>query len=207
MDLKQLELGPMQNFVYLIGSPRTREAAVVDPGWEAKRIVAAAEADGYTIKAILVTHTHFDHIGGIKPLLELVDAKVYVHKAEQESLKGLKSHLVPVEAGSTIPIGDLTLTCLHTPGHTPGSQCFLLEDKLISGDTLFIRACGRCDLPGGSAEQLYHSLVTLSKLDSKTILLPGHNYADRPTSTVGDEVHENPFLQARSVHEFLSLVS
>lgn len=196
----------MQNFVYLIGSPRTHEAVVVDPGWEAERIFKTAQAECYTITAILLTHTHFDHIGAIKALLNKAKAKVYVHKREQEFLPGMKGELVPVEAGQRLQIGDLTLTCLHTPGHSPGSQCFLLEDKLISGDTLFIQACGRCDLPGGNAEELYHSLVTLSKLASNTVLLPGHNYAAQPTSTIGEERAQNPFLQAQSLRDFLALV-
>jgi glyoxylase-like metal-dependent hydrolase (beta-lactamase superfamily II) len=109
-----------------------------------------------------------------------------------------------VESGHKIKVGDIEITFLHTPGHTPGSQCFLVENRLISGDTLFIGACGRCDLPGGDANQMYESLMKLGKLEESTILLPGHNYADTPTSTLGEEKRTNPYYQAHSLREFLT---
>jgi len=201
--LRQIELGPMQNFVYLVGSAETREIAVVDPGWEAEKIAAAAEADGMRITKVLITHTHFDHVKALPELLEKVRAKVYVHKAEAEFLKGLGSDLVKVEGGDEVRIGNISVRFLHTPGHTPGSQCFSLEDKLISGDTLFIGTCGRCDLPGGDPEQMYRSLSKLKELEDRTILYPGHNYADRPFSTLGEEKRSNYFLQVSSLKQFL----
>ncbi len=204
--LKQMEVGPMQNYTYLIGSKETREVAVVDPGWEAETIVKAALADDMTITKVLITHTHFDHVQALPDLLERVKAKVYIHKAEADRLKGLGSDLVKVEGGETIPLGPFSLTFLHTPGHTPGSQCFLLEDKLISGDTLFIGACGRCDLPGGNPEEMFRSLARLRELDDHIILYPGHNYADRPFSTIGDEKRKNPFLRFSSLGHFLQMM-
>src|SRR2546425_369461 len=168
--LKQMELGPMQNFVYLVGDPETRECVVVDPAWEIDTIVGTAEADGMTITDALVTHTHQDHVGGsleswgmpgripgLEELLGRVKAKVRVHKAEREFLKGLGSDLAPVDNHDTLKVGRLTLTFLHTPGHTPGSQCFLVDGRLISGDTLFIGSCGRTDLPGGAPREKYYS--------------------------------------------------
>jgi len=204
--LKQMEVGPMQNYTYLIGSKETREVAVVDPGWEAETIVKAALADDMTITKVLITHTHFDHVQALPDLLERVKAKVYIHKAEADRLKGLGSDLVKVEGGETIPLGPFSLTFLHTPGHTPGSQCFLLEDKLISGDTLFIGACGRCDLPGGNPEEMFRSLTRLKELGDHIILYPGHNYADRPFSTIGDEKRKNPFLRLSSLGHFLQMM-
>src|SRR2546421_6680991 len=149
--LKQMELGPMQNFVCLVGDPITRECVVVDPAWEIDTIVDTAAADDMTIKGAVVTHTHQDHVGGsleswgmpgripgVEELLERVKAKVYVHKAEREFLKGFGSDLVKVDNHSTLMIGRITLTFMHTPGHTPGSQCFLIDGRLVSGDTLFI---------------------------------------------------------------------
>jgi hydroxyacylglutathione hydrolase len=202
--LRQMELGPMQNFVYLVGDREAGQCVVVDPAWEIDTIVRTAEADGMTIAGVLVTHTHQDHVGGrlfgtdipgVEDLLERVPARVYVHAAEREFLRGLGSDLVKVEAGTALPVGRLTLTLIHTPGHTPGSQCFLVEGRLISGDTLFIRACGRTDLPGGDPEQLYQSLTQrLAKLPDDTVLLPGHNYGG-PASTIGDEKRHNPFLR------------
>lgn len=204
--LKQIELGPMQNFVYLVGSADTKEVAVVDPGWEAEKIVEAAEADGMRITKVLITHTHFDHVRALPDLLEKVQAKVYAHKAEAEFLKGLGSDLVKVEGGDEVRIGDVSVRFLHTPGHTPGSQCFLLEEKLVSGDTLFVGTCGRCDLPGGDPEQMYRSLSKLKQLDDRTILYPGHNYADRPFSTLGEEKRSNYFLQVSSLEQFLRIM-
>ncbi|HLD56358.1 MAG TPA: MBL fold metallo-hydrolase, partial [Candidatus Omnitrophota bacterium] len=93
---------------------------------------------------------------------------------------------------------------LHTPGHTPGSQCFLIGNNLVSGDTLFINACGRCDLPGGNAEEMYQSLTRLAGLDENTILYPGHNYADEPTSTIKNEKRFNPYMQLTNLSDFLT---
>jgi hydroxyacylglutathione hydrolase len=214
--LKQMELGPMQNFVYLIGDPATRECVVVDPAWEIDTIVDTAQADGFSIKGALVTHTHQDHVGGsleswgmpgripgVEDLLEKVRAKVYVHKAEREFLKGFGSDLVKVDNHDTLPVGRLTLEFLHTPGHTPGSQCFLVDDRLVSGDTLFIGSCGRTDLPGSDPSEMYYSLTQrLGALPDQTILLPGHNYGG-PSSTLGDEKRQNPFMRFASLGEFL----
>jgi glyoxylase-like metal-dependent hydrolase (beta-lactamase superfamily II) len=213
--LKQMELGPMQNYVYLIGDPEARQCVVVDPAWEIDTIVETAQRDDMTIAGVLVTHTHQDHVGGqlfgaeipgVEDLLEKVKAKVYVHKAEREFLKGFGSDLQKVEGGTEISVGRLTLTFIHTPGHTPGSQCFLVDGRLISGDTLFIGSCGRTDLPGGDPEQLYTSLtLRLGKLPDETILFPGHNYGGS-FSTLGDEKRQNPFMRFTSLGDFLRVM-
>ncbi|HLC40275.1 MAG TPA: MBL fold metallo-hydrolase [Methylomirabilota bacterium] len=210
--LKQMELGPMQNYVYLVGDPAARECIVVDPAWEIDTIVETAQRDDMTIKGALITHTHPDHVGGsifgmnipgVETLLERLPAKVYVHKAEREFLRGYGSDLVQVDGGTEIAVGRLTITILHTPGHTPGSQCFLVDDRLISGDTLFIGGCGRTDLPGGDPGALYLSLTQrLARLPDDTILFPGHNYGG-PSSTIGDEKRGNPFMRFASLGEFL----
>jgi glyoxylase-like metal-dependent hydrolase (beta-lactamase superfamily II) len=206
--LRQMELGPMQNFVYLVGDRQAGECVVVDPAWEIDTIVRAAEAESLRITGALVTHTHQDHVGGsladwgmpgripgVEELLARVPAKVYVHKAEREFLRGFGSDLVRVEAATELPVGRFTVTFLHTPGHTPGSQCFLVDGSLISGDTLFIRACGRTDLPGGDPAELHRSLTQiLGRLPDETVLYPGHNYGG-PASTLGDEKRENPFMR------------
>jgi len=217
--LKQMELGPMQNFVYLIGDPVARECVVVDPAWEIDTIVDNAAADGMTLTGALVTHTHQDHVGGslaswgmpgripgVEELLERARAKVYVHKAEREFLPGLGSDLVKVDNHDTLAVGRLTLRFLHTPGHTPGSQCFLVDGRLISGDTLFIGACGRTDLPGSDPKEMYYSLTQrLGALPDETILLPGHNYGGA-ASSIGREKRENRFMQFASLGSFLSVM-
>ena len=213
--LKQVELGQMANYAYMIGSTKTKEAAVVDPAWEIDRLVELAESDGMRITHILVTHTHPDHVGGklfgmeipgIAELLKKVDAKVVINKAEADHLTPISgSNIVRADNGHTLTFGDVTITLIHTPGHTPGSQCFLVQDRLVSGDTLFIGSCGRVDLPGSNPEQMYDSLVNkLMKLDDKTVVLPGHNYAaGRTSTTIGEERKRNPYVQFRSVSEFL----
>lgn len=193
----------MQNYVYLVGDPNTREALVVDPAWDVDAVLKKANDEGYQVKGALITHTHFDHVNGLEDLLKKTDGTVYINKNEAEFLKGMKGNIRKTEGGDKIKIGNTEITLLHTPGHTPGSQCFLIDGNLISGDTLFINACGRCDLPGGNAEQMYQSLKTLSELDERTILYPGHNYADEPTSTIGAEKKYNPYLQTANLNDFL----
>lgn len=205
--LKQLELGPMQNFIYLLGDPATREAAVVDPGWEIPTILATAQQDGYRLTQVFVTHAHFDHVMGLGELLNAVDLPVYVQREEAPALKIDPSNLKSVRSGEVVRVGTVPVTLLHTPGHTPGSQCLLVDDRLVSGDTLFIRGCGRCDLPGGDPRALFESLTgTLKKLDDHTVLYPGHNYAPMPTSTLGEEKRENPFLRLETLEQFRGLV-
>ena len=204
--LRQLELGPMQNFVYLLGCPETRECAVIDPAWDMDAVLRTAQGDDYRITHAIITHTHPDHVNGLGALLEAGGCRIHVHRTEAEFLQGLGlgRDLVPMDASDTIAVGKVPVRLLHTPGHTPGSQCFAVDDKLISGDTLFVGACGRCDLPGGDAEEMYRSLTQrLMALPDDTLLFPGHNYGPRPTSTLGDERRTNPFLQFTSLKAFL----
>lgn len=205
--LKQLELGPMQNFVYLLGDPATREAAVIDPAWDVQAILETARQQDYRIRHIFVTHTHFDHVNGVGALLKATDAQVHVHPAEATQLRIEPTNLAPVTSGDEVRVGQLPVTFIHTPGHTPGSQCFYVDGKLLSGDTLFIQGCGRTDLPGGDPAELYRSLTQrLGRLDGSTTLYPGHHYADTPTSTLAQERQTNPFLRFTSLREFLSTV-
>jgi len=207
MYLKQLELGPMQNFIYLIGDPETHEAAVVDPGWEVPKILTAVKQDGYRLTKAFVTHHHFDHVRGLAELLKTVDLPIYVHRDDAPLLDLNRSSLKPVAGGETMQIGHIPITLIHTPGHTEGSQCLLVNGRLLSGDTLFIGACGRCDLPGGNPAKLYESLTKkLKPLDDATILCPGHDYATVPTAALGEEKRANPFLSAPTLQDFLHLV-
>src|SRR3990167_897974 len=204
---KQLELGPMQNFIYLIGDPATREAAVVDPGWEIPRVLRTAADDGYRIAKVFVTHHHFDHVMGLGELLKAVDVPVIVHRNDAPLVKVEPGSLKPVGGGETIPVGAIAVKLLHTPGHTPGSVCLLVDGRLLSGDTLFKNGCGRCDLPGGDPRAMVDSFSKkLKRLDDATVLYPGHNYADRPSSPLGEEKRANPFLAAPTSHDFLRLV-
>jgi glyoxylase-like metal-dependent hydrolase (beta-lactamase superfamily II) len=145
-------------------------------------------------------------IEGVEELLSKCKAKIVVHKAEAEFLKGVSaSDIVKAESGDKIDIGGVEVQLLHTPGHTPGSQCFLVDKRIVSGDTLFIGSCGRIDLPGSDPEQMYYSLTQkLMALPDETILFPGHNYSVQPTSTMGEQKQSNPYLQFHSLKQFLA---
>lgn len=211
---KQIEIGPMHNYVYLVGSTETREAAVVDAAWDIDEILRIAAQDEMEITHDLVTHTHPDHVGGgfagieIAGATELLDkckAKVVVHKAEAEFIKGLSSSdMIKTDNGDKVDVGGLEITLMHTPGHTPGSQCFLVDDRVVSGDTLFIDACGRVDFPGGNPEKMYYSLTQkLMTLPDNMILFPGHNYAPLKHATLGEQKRTNPYLKFSSLKQFL----
>jgi hydroxyacylglutathione hydrolase len=187
----------MVNFSYLIGDRATGEAVVVDPAYGVGDLVDAAEADGMTVTGALVTHHHPDHVGGsmmgysIEGLAELLSrVQVPVHANRHEAslvtrVTGLgPDEVVGHEGGEKITVGAVEVELLHTPGHTPGSQCFLVDGMLVAGDTLFLEGCGRTDLPGGDPEALYESLQKLVSLPDSTVLYPGHRYSVASTATM-----------------------
>lgn len=206
----------MANFVYLVGSRSANTCFVVDPAWDIDAIFKAADADGMRITGALITHFHPDHCGGhlwghdiegVSELVKKVDIPIYVNKHEAEGVgivTGVGQKALHVcDSGDRLDLGGMQLTTIHTPGHTPGSQCFLVEGNLISGDTLFINGCGRVDLPGSSAKQMYESLSTkLSKLPENTILYPGHNYDDVPHASMAEVKRTNQYLQVGSLKEW-----
>jgi glyoxylase-like metal-dependent hydrolase (beta-lactamase superfamily II) len=212
--------GQMANFVYVIGDDETRECLVVDPAWDVSGILDEIDRQELRLSGALVTHYHPDHAGGnifghhiagLAELQALRPVKVYVNELEADGIKmvtGLSdSDLLKVQGGDQLSIGKAAVTFLHTPGHTPGSQCFLIGSSLVSGDTLFIDGCGRVDLPGGDSEQMYYSLTqVLGKLPDTTALYPGHNYASRPVSTIGRERLENLYMRAGTLAEWQRLM-
>jgi len=215
LRLRQLKIGPMANFVYLLGSTESDDAVVLDAAWDVPAILDAAAELGLTIRHAAVSHTHSDHINGLAPLLERAPTvRVHVNPLEAHRLRRElgASEVKASEPGTTLVIGDVTLRFIHTPGHTPGSQCLFVTEpgdaapRLLSGDTLFIGACGRCDLPGGDAEMMHHTLyTTLAAMPEATLLLPGHDYGPSPTSTLERERRENPYLKAPELAAFLEL--
>ena len=218
--MKQMLLGPMANYVYLIGDTESREAMVVDAAWDIPAILEQLDNDDMTLTGALVTHFHPDHIGGdmmgqhidgIPELLTERGVKVYVNKEEASWVSqtiGLEtSDMVAVDGETEISIGKIPLRFIHTPGHTPGSQCFMAGDNLVSGDTLFIGSCGRVDLPGSNASDLYYSLTQkLAKLPGDTVLYPGHAYSEEPASTIAREKTNNPFMRFERVEDFLTMM-
>jgi len=201
--VKQIQVGPMANFVYLVGDIKNHETFVVDPGWEVEKIIQAAKKDGFKIIGALMTHTHFDHADGLKELLRKTDGTAYIHEKEADFLTDEKLKLKKTKDGDKIQIGEVEIQVIHTPGHTPGSQCFLVDGNLFSGDTLFIQACGRCDLPASNPEDMFYSLKRLSGLDDSTVVYPGHDYADETQSTIGKEKRNNPYMQIQNLDDFL----
>lgn len=210
--IEQIQIGPMQNFTYLVGSKSTREVAIVDPAWDIDSLLNIIDERGYTLTSALITHYHPDHCGGsfgsksvegIAELLEKRSVKSYVHKLEAAGVKkvtGISDNdIVKVESGDKLTIGSVDVEFLHTPGHTPGSQCFRIKDTLVSGDTLFINGCGRVDLPGSNSEDMYHSVQKLASLPDNTILLPGHNYADVPSASMADTKKVNVYMRVSSL--------
>jgi hydroxyacylglutathione hydrolase len=208
----------MANFVYLIGDETTRECVVVDPAWDVDGILDVVDRDGMKLVGALGTHYHPDHVGGsmfgftvqgMTKLLERRPVKLHVNEHEADGVRvvtGLdESDLVRHEGGDTLSVGGVRIQFIHTPGHTPGSQCFLVDGNLVSGDTLFIEGCGRVDLPGADPEQMYLSLTQrLAKLPEQTVLYPGHDYADRPTSTIGDEKRANAYMRVPSLDDWMA---
>ena len=206
--------------MYLIGDPQKRQALIVDPAWDVASLLDLASADGYRVTGALVTHYHPDHIGGdlfgaqvqgLAKLLERESVPIYVNKHEADGVKIVsgvsESDLRRVDDGDTLEMGDQEVRFLHTPGHTPGSQCFLVGDRLVAGDTLFVQGCGRVDLPGGDSDTMYRTLTTkLAKLPHETVLYPGHDYGPSPTSTIGDELESNFYLRVRSLEDWRRLM-
>jgi glyoxylase-like metal-dependent hydrolase (beta-lactamase superfamily II) len=222
---RQIAVGEMANLAYLIGSRSTREALLVDPAWSVDALLDQAAADDMRIVGALATHYHQDHVGGrifgydiegVARLLERHPVPIHVNEREAAGLLQVtgasESDLVRHAAGDAIVAGLIQVRLLHTPGHTPGSQCFLVEERgqpgrLVSGDTLFLGSCGRVDLPGSDPEAMYWSLNrTLKALPDETLVYPGHLYSSEPSSTLGREKRANPYLRVASLEQFLSFM-
>jgi len=216
----------MLNFVYLVGDRETGEAVAVDPAYAPGEVLDILAADGMRLTGVLATHYHPDHVGGdmmgfsivgIGRLLELADVPIHVHSDETRfvsAVTGVTDALVGHDSGDTVTVGSVPIELVHTPGHTPGSQCFLVDGKLtggrgaspmlIAGDTLFLEGCGRTDLPGGDPEQMYFSLTQrLAKVPDDAVLYPGHLYAPEPSASMGETRARNYVFQPKSLEDWM----
>jgi len=221
---QQLHVGQMANLVYLVGSRSAREALIVDPAWAVDTLLDKAAEDDIEVVGALTTHYHQDHVGGslfgmeiegIARMLSRKPVPIHVHKLEADGLKDVtgasETDLRRVEGGDVLELGAMRIRLLHTPGHTPGSLCFLVEEegqpnRLVSGDTLFLGSCGRVDLPGSDPEAMYRSLnETLARLPDDTLVFPGHLYGD-PEGSIGEEKRSNPMLRVSGLEQFLSFM-
>ena len=210
----------MVNFAYLVGDRETGEAVIVDAAYDVAGLVEAAETDGMTVVGALASHYHPDHVGGdmmgyhidgVSELLELKPVPVHVNEAEapwvQRTTGAGDADLVRHDGGDVVKVGEVEIELIHTPGHTPGSQCFLVDGRyLVSGDTLFLEGCGRTDLPGGDPTALYESLTQrLAKVPDDAVLFPGHLYSAEPSATMGETRKWNFVFKPRSAEAWLAM--
>jgi glyoxylase-like metal-dependent hydrolase (beta-lactamase superfamily II) len=209
----------MVNFCYLVGDRQSREAVVVDPAYDVDGLLGLLEADGMTLSGVLATHFHPDHVGGdmmgysiegVTHLLERTQVPIHVQREEARwmvrSTGVSEDELSQHDSGDTVMVGEVGIELVHTPGHTPGSQCFVVAGRLVSGDTLFLDGCGRTDLPGGDAEEMYESLTTrLARFGDDTLLYPGHLYSPEPSATLGDTRRNNYVFRMRSPEQWMAM--
>jgi glyoxylase-like metal-dependent hydrolase (beta-lactamase superfamily II) len=188
----------MENFSYIIGDDKTHLGVIIDPGFDTEKILNKAVQMKLTIKYLIDTHEHPDHISGNMDLSEKTGAKIVAHKDAK-----IKKDLA-VKDEEIISVGETNIKVLHTPGHSPGSICLLVDNKLITGDTLFVGECGRIDLPGGNAEDLYHSFFDkILNISDNVEVYPGHDYGLKPFSSIGFERKHNYVLRPRTKEEFV----
>jgi glyoxylase-like metal-dependent hydrolase (beta-lactamase superfamily II) len=209
----------MVNFVYLVGDRTTGQAVIIDPAYGVDDLLGILASDGMTCVGALATHYHPDHVGGdmmgwgiegISRLLELTPVPVHVQSDEVpwviRSTGVGEGDLVAHAGGDVIEVGAVPITLVHTPGHTPGSQCFLLDGRLVAGDTLFLDGCGRTDLPGGDPEAMYESLTTrLARVPDDTVLFPGHLYSPDPSATMGYTRSHNYVFRPRTAEQWMTM--
>ena len=207
----------MANFVYLIGDRNTRDAVVVDPAYGVADLLDILDRDEMNLSGVLASHYDSDHVGGsmmghtiegVRELLELRGTKIHVQAEEADLVKKVTEvtdgDLNVHSPGDQILVGDIPIDLLHTPGHTPGSQCFLVEGTLVAGDTLFLEGCGRTDLPGSDAAAMYRSLHhTLARVPDDTVLFPGHRYSFHSSATMGMTREMNYVFKPESEEQWM----
>ena len=201
MIVRQIQVGNMQNFTYIVADEETRESVIIDPSWDLVELELVIRENDLKIKYIVNTHTHFDHTVGNEEMAKSTKAPIVQHENSE------MAHDITVRDGDLIEFGSSSLRVVHTPGHSRDSVCLVGDGKIFSGDTLFVGSCGRVDLPGGSPKELYRSLFdVLYHLDDNLVMYPGHNYGPRETSTLGQEKITNMVMQKRTEQQFVGMM-
>ena len=201
MLLEQFNIGPYQNFTYLVAATAGGEGVVIDPSFGIEPVLRAIDEHRVKVRFILNTHSHRDHVAGNEEVRARTGAKVVAHKVAPLGQD------VSVEDGSVVESGSIRFTVVHTPGHTKDSVLYLFEGNVATGDTLFVGECGRTDLPGGDPAEMFDSLLKrVVRLDDALVVLPGHDYGATPTSTIGREKKENYTLRPRTREQFLQFL-
>ena len=194
LQIHFLPLGAYQTNCYLVWDDASSQCIVIDPGYTPETVLAEAKKLNKTVAAVLLTHGHFDHVGGVKGIADQVGCPVYLHKSELslpgEMTAGPLCYTHTYGQGDTLSLAGLTIEVLHTPGHTPGSVCLQAEDSLFTGDTLFMDSCGRTDFPGGSMAEMFRSLQRLAALEGDFAVYPGHG----PATKLSQERQYNPYM-------------
>ena len=199
----QLALGTMDNFVYVIEDEVSKACAIVDPAWDVTAILECIQSRDLELVYILLTHGHFDHTDGLADCLAYKELPVYMSKQELPKLIPNQPNIIFTNDNDTIPFGSNHIKIMHTPGHSPGGQCFYIDNHLITGDTLFINGCGRCDLGGSSLDDMYNSLEKIKSLPDETVIYPGHHYDDKSMDTLGNQKKTNRFLVCQNKDAFI----
>jgi glyoxylase-like metal-dependent hydrolase (beta-lactamase superfamily II) len=201
--LKQMEIGPLQNFIYFVGDSQSKEIAVIDPAWDVDFLCREIKKNQYKVVSVFLTHAHPDHVNGLTEFLKNYDVPAYLSQHEFPIFKPRHKNIIEIDDKAQLKVGKLTFEVLWTPGHSPGCQCFRYKDVLITGDAIFIDGCGRCDLPGSNVKAMYNSLYhVINKLPDATLLFTGHNYGPATYATLASQKRTNPYLQCSSLEEF-----
>ena len=196
MNITQITVGPMGNYCYIVKNPAQKKCVVIDPGWDIKKIETSAEQDGFEMSAILLTHGHFDHSQAAVTLAKNHCVPVYVEVGDADMVSNDCAYQLTTFCGdASLKIAGMEIEIYATSGHTKGSACILIDNNLFTGDTLFVNAVGRVDLPESNPEQMYNSLKKIVALNPHYKVYPGHAYGDKASTTIAESVSKNPYIK------------
>ncbi len=190
-----LALGNMDNFIYIIENKITKEAVIIDPAWEVDFILDYLSQHSLDLKAILLTHTHYDHIDGVDGLVNALSDNLPVYVSHKDdNINAKKYNRININDDAAITVANLNIKTIATAGHTKECVCFLVDNNIFTGDTLFVNGCERCNFPSSNINDFFESIQKLKALPNETKIHTGHNYGNTKTSTIGEQKLTNPFM-------------